>query len=202
MLEVLAEDGYEGVTFEEVARRCRTSKASLYRRWASKREMIIAAVKAGPAHHASASLPRGVTLREDLLILCRRLERTLTAADSGTALMLLQAGLEDPELCDAIESSVGPTGARLPQRVIDDAVARGELPAGAGSFPFEEVVGAVLLLRRVNGLVLGEDYLAALVDTVIVPALVASAHSRTTLPAGIFSGHPETVATDNAQETP
>ncbi|MFD2353892.1 TetR/AcrR family transcriptional regulator [Nonomuraea ferruginea] len=33
VLEVLGESGYQGVSFEEVARRCQTSKASLYRRW-------------------------------------------------------------------------------------------------------------------------------------------------------------------------
>ena len=45
---VLAECGYEGVTFEEVARRSGAAKATLYRRWKSKREMVIAALKAGP----------------------------------------------------------------------------------------------------------------------------------------------------------
>jgi AcrR family transcriptional regulator len=201
VLEILAEDGYEGVTFEAVARRCQASKASLYRRWASKRDMVIAAGKAVPAHDSTAPLPRGATLREDLLILCGRLERTMAAADSSTALMLLQAGLEDPELCDAIEESVGPTGARLPQSIIDAAVARGELPAGASPFAFEEVVGAVLLLRRVNGLLIDDGYLAALVDTVIVPALAASARSAATLPFGIFSGHPEARSTIHHQET-
>lgn len=200
MLDILAESGYEGVTFEAVARRGSTSKASLYRRWASRRDMVIAAVTAGPARRSAAPLPRGATLREDLLILCERLRETMTAADSSAALLLLQAGLEDPELCDAIEEAVGPTGARLPPSVIEAAVARGELPADARPFAFEEVVGAVLLLRRANGLLLDADYLEALVDTVIVPGLIASARAAHTVPAGIFSGHPDH-RTDDDQET-
>ncbi|GHJ08721.1 TetR family transcriptional regulator [Micromonospora humidisoli] len=200
VLGILAEHGYEDVSFEAVARRCQTSKASLYRRWGSKRDMVIAAVKAGPARHSTSPLPPGDTLREDLLALARRLARTMAASDTGTALMLLQAGLKDPELCDAIESSTGPTGARLPQAVIDAAVARGELPAGASPFAFEEVVGSVLLLRHANGLAVDDAYLSALVDTVIIPALVASATSGTTLPAGLFSGHPEIRTTDPTRE--
>ncbi|WP_307821418.1 TetR/AcrR family transcriptional regulator [Micromonospora humidisoli] len=200
VLGILAEHGYEDVSFEAVARRCQTSKASLYRRWGSKRDMVIAAVKAGPARHSTSPLPPGDTLREDLLALARRLERTMAASDTGTALMLLQAGLKDPELCDAIENSTGPTGARLPQAVIDAAVARGELPAGASPFAFEEVVGSVLLLRHANGLAVDDAYLSALVDTVIIPALVASATSGTTLPAGLFSGHPEIRTTDPTRE--
>lgn len=202
MLEILAESGYEGVSFEAVARRCRTSKASLYRRWSAKRDMVLAAIKEGPARHATAPLPLGDDLREDLLTLAHRLEATMTAADSGTAFMLLQAGLEDPELCDAIEEFVGPTGSRLPREVLDAAVARGELPAGAQPFAFEEVLGSALLLRRTNGLVIDDHYLAALVDTVLIPALIASAGSDTALPAGIFSGHPTPRTTDPSQETP
>jgi len=202
VLELLAEDGYEGVSFEAVARRCQASKATLYRRWPSKRDMVIAAVKDGPAHNSASPLPRGSTLREDLLILAQRLSHTMAAADSATAFMLLQAGLEDPELCDAIEEAVGPTGARLPQSIIDDAVARGELPSGASPFAYEEVVGAVLLLRRANGLIVDESYLGALVDTVIVPALTASARRTDDLPAGIFSGHPTPSAAPTPQETP
>ncbi|MEV4123562.1 TetR/AcrR family transcriptional regulator [Nocardia sp. NPDC049707] len=187
---LLSECGYDGVTFEEVARRSGASKASLYRRWKSKRDMVIATLKAGPARRDGADPVDTGSLRGDLLMLCRRLDRTMRAADSQTAMLLLQAGLEDPELCEAIETSVGPTGARLPQEVIDAAVLRGELPHGVDPFPFEEVVGAALLIRRVNGLLVDDEYLDALVDTVLVPSLrTTSGHGRP-LPAGIFSGRP------------
>lgn len=195
VMEVLPEVGYAGLTYEEVARRCNASKASLYRRWKTKQDMVIAALQSGsaqsgPVQDGGAEPVDTGSLREDLLCLCRRLDRTMRASDSQTAMLLLQAGIEDPELCEAIENSVGPTGARLPRQVLDAAVARGELPAGADPFPFEEVTGAALLLRRVNGLPAGEEYLAALVDTVVIPALRATATSRVPLPAGIFSGHP------------
>lgn len=193
VLEVLGEEGFEGLTFEAVARRSKASKASLYRRWSTKRDMVLAAVKDGPARKTSVPLEPGACLRDDLLALVRRLAATMSAADTGTALMLLQAGLEDPDLCDAIEEAVGPTGARLPQPVIDAAVARGELPTDADPFAYEEVVGAVLLLRRANGLAITEDYLQSLVDAVVIPALTASP-ARVGLPAGIFSGHPSTTA--------
>ncbi|GAA2274501.1 TetR/AcrR family transcriptional regulator [Nonomuraea roseoviolacea subsp. roseoviolacea] len=197
VLEVLAESGYEGVSFEEVARRCRTSKASLYRRWASKREMVIAAVKTGAAQRGAGEPIDTGSLRGDVLSLCRRLDRTMRATDSRTAMLLLQAGLEDPDLCEAIENAVGPTGARLPRQVIDAAIARGELPDGADPFAFEEVVGAALLLRRVNDLAVDEEYLSALVDTIVIPALKASS-GRAPLPAGIFSGHPAPTTHESA----
>lgn len=118
---------YEKLTFEAVAKRCQTSKTSLYRRWSSKREMVLASIKDGPAQHSSAPFSLGMSLRDDLLALMNRLKHTLTESNANTAFMLLSAGLEDPELCDAIEQTMGPTGARLPREVIDEAIRRGEL---------------------------------------------------------------------------
>lgn len=187
---LLAERGYAGVTFEEVARRAGASKATLYRRWSSKRELVIAAVKAGPAGRAGPGEIDTGSLRGDLLALCRRLVTTMRQADGRTALLLLQAGLEDPELCEEIERAVGPTGARLPAAVVVAAVRRGELPAGVDPFAFEEVAGAVLLLRQLNGLDTTDAYLEALVDSILIPALRGAGDRHGDLPAGIFSGRP------------
>jgi AcrR family transcriptional regulator len=187
---LLAERGYEGVSFEEVARRAGASKHTLYRRWSSRREMVVAAIKAGPARReGSAEIDTG-SLRGDLLALCRRLITTMRSTDGQTALLLLQAGLEDPELCEEIERAAGPTGARLPAAVVDAAVRRGELPEGVDPFAFEEVAGAVLLLRRLNGLETDDAYLVALVDSILIPALRTLPLAPGGLPGGIFSGKP------------
>ena len=187
---VLSESGYDGVTFEDIARRAGASKATLYRRWKSKRDMVIAALAAGPARRDGPDEIDTGSLRGDLLALCQRLVRSMRSADSRAAVLLLQAGLEDPELCEQIERSVGPTGARLPGAVVDAAVRRGELPRGVDPFPFEEVAGSVILLRRSNALALDDRYLEALVDLVLIPALHATASAHHELPPGIFSGHP------------
>ena len=192
---VLSESGYEGVSFEEVARRSGASKSSLYRRWKSKREMVIAALQAGPARRSGVDDIDTGSLHGDLLSLCRRLDHTMRSAGGQTAMLLLQAGLEDPELCEAIETSVGPTGARLPHAVIDAAVTRGELPPDANPFPYEEIVGSVLLIRRLNGLLVDDHYLNTLIDTVLVPSLLATKDHRQPLPAGIFSGNPANATT-------
>ncbi|MEU6558070.1 TetR/AcrR family transcriptional regulator [Nocardia nova] len=175
VLELLGEAGYDGLTFEAVARRARASKATLYRRWDTKRDMVVAAVKAGPAAEGGPPAIDTGSLRGDLLALCERLDTTMRSADATMSLLLLQAGLEDPELCRHIEEATGPTGAKLPEPVLSAAIARGELPAGARPFPYEEITGSVLLLRRLNGLPTGPEYLAHLVDAILVPALRASA---------------------------
>lgn len=187
VLELLGESGYDAVSFEAVARRAGASKATLYRRWNTKRDMVVAAVKAGPAAGGESMTVDTGSLRGDLLVLCERLDGTLRAADGSMSLMLLQAGLEDPDLCRHLEDATGPTGAKLPANVLAAAIDRGELPAGAQPFPYEEVAGSVLLLRRLNGLPSGPDYLAVLIDTILIPALRASAEHTGPVPRALFS---------------
>ncbi|MGE3413605.1 MAG: TetR/AcrR family transcriptional regulator [Dehalococcoidia bacterium] len=194
VLELLAEVGADGVTFEGVARRAQASKRTLYRRWPTKQEMVVAAIKAGPAA-SSTSIPIDTgSLRGDLLALLERLEATMEAGRS-VSLTLMQAGLKDPELCEHIERSVGPTGARLPTSVIEAAVARGELPEAADPFAYEETAAAVLLIRKLNGLVSDRGYREALVDSVLIPALKSGTAAGQ---GGIFSGRPEPVSRDLA----
>lgn len=44
-LSVLAESGYDGLTVDQVAKRATVSKATLYRRWASREELVVDAIR-------------------------------------------------------------------------------------------------------------------------------------------------------------
>lgn len=185
-MELVGEEGFDALSFERVARRAHCSKATLYRRWSSKQEMVVAAIKATTrSAPAPAPIDTG-SLRGDLLALLGRLEASMSVG-GRISLLLLEAGIEDPELCDDIEEAVGPTGARLPGNVMRAAIERGELPADADPFSYEEVAGAVLLVRKLNGLTTDAAYRELLIDSVLLPSL------RNVHPApqrGIFSGSP------------
>lgn len=185
VLEVMAERGIEDVTFEEIARRAHASKRTLYRRWATKQDMVVAAIKAGPAAGKRDPVDTG-SLRTDLLALLSRLESTMEAGEP-VSLTIMQAGLRDPELCEYIEQTAGPTGARLTSEVRERAIARGELPASADPFAYEEVAAATLIIRKLNGLSTDATYRAALVDAVLIPALCSGVSAGQ---HGIFSGAP------------
>jgi AcrR family transcriptional regulator len=195
VMDLVEERGFDALSFEEVARRARCSKATLYRRWADKQEMVIAAIRAATS---TASAPPPVdtgSLRGDLLELLGRLEASMSVGGQ-LSLLLLQAGIEDPDLCHEIEEAVGPTGARLPENVIRAAIERGELPDGADPFPYEEVGGAALLVRKLNGLTTDAAYRELLVDSVLLPALRASGPAPQ---RGIFSGSPTAARRPNGR---
>ena len=63
----LAEHGYPGVTFEGVARRAKTSKPVLYRRYRSRAHMVVDAMLLLPRQPVPAS--EAPSLREDLMTL-------------------------------------------------------------------------------------------------------------------------------------
>ncbi|WGM30602.1 TetR/AcrR family transcriptional regulator [Brevundimonas sp. NIBR11] len=66
-LELLAERGYHGLTMTDVATRAGASKATLYRRWTTKADLVADAVDTiSPA--VSPAYP-GTSLRDDLLAL-------------------------------------------------------------------------------------------------------------------------------------
>ncbi|MDT0164898.1 TetR/AcrR family transcriptional regulator [Actinotalea sp. AC32] len=194
-LSLLAEAGYDAVSMERVAARAGTSKATVYRRWPDKRALVAAAVgrQQGPP---PPDVDTG-SLRDDLLALCRRLAQMLGRSEGSLVVALLQGAARDPALGDLMERTAGHTGARLPDAVLRRAVARGELPATATAYAFDEVAGSALVLRALTGAPADDPYLEHLVDAVLLPAL---AHGDAGPPPGpaLFAG---ATADDDAPDT-
>lgn len=125
----LAERGYDDLTYDAVARRARTGRAVLYRRWPAKAELVRAAVL-----HAigdSPEAPDTGSLRGDLIAALRQ-------ANSTRAVMAVQLLTRVGDYYRATGVSLGDlvdqaTGGRNPvlQTIYERAAARGELDPGA-----------------------------------------------------------------------
>jgi AcrR family transcriptional regulator len=71
-LDVLSETGYDGMTIDMVAARAKAGKATLYRRWPSKAELVLDAVVCMKSRDIDlAALPDTGTLRGDLVAMIR-----------------------------------------------------------------------------------------------------------------------------------
>ena len=99
------------------------------------------------------------TLRGDLLVLTRRLVDTLTSSHGSLILALLHEAATDPNLCELIEQGAGQTGARLPDAVLRRAIGRGDLPETATTYPYDELVGSVLIVRALVDYPMDDTYL-------------------------------------------
>jgi AcrR family transcriptional regulator len=83
-MEVLAEVGLDGLTVEGVAARAGVGKATIYRRYAGKVELVIAAACA--LTEAEAPKPDTGTVDGDLHVIARNLVRLLTQTIAGQAM--------------------------------------------------------------------------------------------------------------------
>jgi AcrR family transcriptional regulator len=173
-VDVLCEVSYEDLSMDQVAARGRCSKATLYRLWPTKPQLVVAALYATRPVKLE-EIDTG-TLRGDLLVMVGLLS---AGAKKLTALFtaLGHAVLTDEELARAMQTSlVEPWFADL-KGFVDRAVERGELatrPAAADFLP--EVLLSVTLSRPLFGPGLADTaYLTSCVDLVLLPALLPTA---------------------------
>lgn len=168
----LAEHGYAGVTFEGVARRAKTSKPVLYRRYRSRAHMVSDALSTiGAAPQLSGS--RG-SLRDDLLAAMDALVTRFTHIGIGTYRGLI-AELDD-ELLDAIDAETTPLLREHISSVLSDARDRGEL----GDTPIPDRVAMTVFALLRNELFFSNSsvdntVLTDIIDTVYLPLVRAVA---------------------------
>ena len=127
-LELLATEGYANLTMSGVAAQAGVSTATLYRRWTSKLDLVIAVLQ---ARAEERPVPDTGSLRGD----CRAILRDVVEASQTTNAGPILPGLvgeigRNPELAEALRTNlIAPRRAAFVQ-VLERAAARGELRAG------------------------------------------------------------------------
>ena len=126
-LELLAEAGYDQLTMDGVAARARCSKATIYRRWPGKAELVMTAVRRHAGSPAAAAPDTG-SLRADLLAVVEAMRASLVGQDAALILGLMIAMRRDPELARVVRDQILDTKREVFGAAIARAVARGDLP--------------------------------------------------------------------------
>ena len=167
--ELLGEVGYEGLRLDTVAARARTSKATLYRHWPGKAQLVADAVRA--CKEFPDEVPDTGDLREDLLATLRHIAEHMTGEDGPLLAGLLTAMRADEELAREMRA-VAAGKPDLASKICARAIERGQLAAGSDTDLFEELCPALLFFRSiVLGEPLDEAYLAHIVDDILLPLL-------------------------------
>jgi AcrR family transcriptional regulator len=170
VLELLPEIGYERMTIDAVATRARVSKATIYRRWPGKPQMVTDALR-HQKFEVCVPVDTG-TLRGDLLAMLRATARICTT-DIPLMLAVVFAMRSNPELARLMRDHVLPAKRTESDGIIDRAVARGEItPNEDVRELFHGLAPALLMSRLVaDGLPIDDKYLACVVDHVLLPVL-------------------------------
>lgn len=177
----LTEHGYPGVTFEGVARRAKTSKPVLYRRYRSRAHMVVDALLALPRQPIAATAKP--SLREDLVTLLDAMVVRFHRIGIDTYRSLIADA--DDELLDTITAQLAQLADQTIYRALSDARDRGEI--GPADIPDRAATALGALVRNelffTPGPV-GKEALIDILDNVYLPLIDAvSNRSDADLPA-------------------
>lgn len=124
-LDLLAEEGFAGLTVDAVAARAGVGKATIYRHWGSRAKLVY---HAASCFHAEEPDPDTGSLQGDLTALLTGMIAFLGSSDAGRVLpSLVDASDRDPELAELREEHIRAKRQRA-VRVFERAIERGELP--------------------------------------------------------------------------
>ena len=171
-IDILAEEGFDGMTIEMVATRAKAGKATLYRRWPSKAELVLDAIGCmKSADLTTDKLPDTGTLRGDLVGMIR--PRSAEEAERRLRVMAGVAALltREPELTEAASSVLMAPRIAAIRVILERALARGEVRANADLDALAELLPAMAAFR---GLVerrpIDREYQISLIDGILLPA--------------------------------
>jgi AcrR family transcriptional regulator len=170
VLAELTEVGYARLSVERVAERAGASKASLYRRWPSKVELVMDAVYHVFPH--SGSPPDTGSLRGDLIAMMTAVADQL-AGPAGQALSgILSDALADPDQARRVRSYARGTSQEAMREIVRRAVARGEVDSAAVTERRLEAGHALMRHQFITrGVPIPGQVIEEIIDEVVIPLL-------------------------------
>jgi len=149
----LSEMGYTSFSVEAVAARARTGKASIYRRWPTRGELMLDAV----CRHLPTPQACGfeTALSDDLttadaLRQVARVIKTVLESPAGDVMRAIKCeAINDPELARAVDDRFQEPRRRFMVELLRRGVARGEVRPEAATPLVADVLPAVLTHRMI-----------------------------------------------------
>jgi AcrR family transcriptional regulator len=166
-LDLFAEKGFEGVCVELVATRAGVGKATIYRRWPNKEELLLAAFGSLKSPFPE---PKGVSARDDLLAMVEVM--VADKADPRKArryALLLGEGEKYPRLMARYKETVVQPRRDAMRAVIRRGIETGELrPDTDVEVAMLTLTGAIMAQEKSEDGTLDGDFAVRLVDGLLL----------------------------------
>ncbi|HEX7659950.1 MAG TPA: TetR/AcrR family transcriptional regulator [Pseudonocardiaceae bacterium] len=130
-VELIARHGAAAVTYDAVAKLAGASRATIYRKWPRRKDLLRAAITRFA--DSSVDVPDTGDIRADLVVMLRMVGDTL-ATPLGRAIVNASMSFDDDDPVRQAGQDVHQERLAALQVRIDRAVARGELPAVDAEF--------------------------------------------------------------------
>lgn len=169
-MDLLAEVGYEGMSIEGIAVRAKSSKATIYRRWPGKAELVADALRR-QSEPVLADLPDTGSLRGDLLAMAQSMIEGMEGADGGLICGLAVAARTDPQFGRLMSEHLHEHKLRSVASIVSRAEARGEVAPGVDANVILQVAPGVVLFHQMSGEPSDAAFAEHLVDRILIPLL-------------------------------
>ncbi|MER7662594.1 MULTISPECIES: TetR/AcrR family transcriptional regulator [unclassified Streptomyces] len=171
VLDLLREVGYDALTMDAVATRTRSSKATLYRQWRGKPELVATALRHSKPVNVG-DIDTG-SLRGDFHAMLDQTDDCQMERDSALMRGLAQAIHGNPYLHEALrELLIEPEITGL-DTLLRRAVERGEVSADNPALDYvpHMLVGAFVARQMIEDRIPDRAFLTHYIDAVVLPAL-------------------------------
>jgi AcrR family transcriptional regulator len=172
ILRLLAEVGYGALTMDAVASEAGVGKATIYRRWRTKQDLVVDTIA---DLNRDEAVPEDTgSLEGDLRSLMRGYVSVITGPTGAATQSLLSTIPRQPALAEAFRE--GPLGVWRDtfEQIWCRAQARGEVPPGAPPLLVAETTSALLVQRwLLTGRPVDEAYADEVLESVVLPVIAA-----------------------------
>jgi AcrR family transcriptional regulator len=174
ILSLLADVGYGALTMDAVAAEAGVGKATIYRRWRTKQDLVIDTIT--EMNRAEAAPPDTGSLEGDLRAMLQSLLAIVTGPSGAATLSLLSTVPHEPALAEAFRR-----GPLMEWRATFDLIwtraqERGEVGRGAPVALIAEAASAPLVQRwLLTGEPVDEAFAEEVLQSVVMPLIRASA---------------------------
>jgi len=163
-LKALDEQGYNGLTISEIARRSGVHASSIQRRWGTLENVLLEAVLGFTQQ--KLPVPDTGSLRGDLLAFARSLTRYLATPLGETVMRILATSANDSAL-NVKRAQITTTRRKLTRVMVERAADRGELSPGTDPQLAVELLVAPLNLRKLLGEPIDDKFVKQVVETLL-----------------------------------
>ncbi|MGW1725055.1 TetR/AcrR family transcriptional regulator [Streptomyces sp. NPDC002306] len=171
VLDLLREVGYDALTMDAVAARTRSSKATLYRQWGGKPELVAKAIRHSKPGRAG-DIDTG-SLRGDFRVLVTREDDCAMERNSALMRGLFMAVHTNPDLLRAFRELLVEPEMEEFRVLLQRAVDRGEIRADCPALEYvvHMLIGAFATRALIDDHPPTQEFLTSYLDAVVLPAL-------------------------------
>ncbi len=170
-LALLMEVGYDRMSMDALAERAHAGKATIYRHWSGKAEVVVEAVRCRKCDDLTTPSDTG-SLRGDFMEMMNRSRDSFTEEDAALLIGMVPAMHKDPELADLMRQQISEAKQGIYDEIVARAVRRGESVSAHGASVVNEVSSALFFNRvAMGGGEIDDAFVLHMVDEVILPLL-------------------------------